>query len=222
MKKSKIHKLIKTCPQCNIEYKVRSPSEILTRVYCSKKCQIDAIRKEKTQIKCEICQKDIFVPPCLAPTTKYCSVKCKGIGTRKIKENGIRQCNKCQEILVISCFSKNEYICKSCRCKISRKRARTPRGRYKASQSIAKSRNLEWEISEVQYYELIKQKCHYCYYPLNETGIGLDRMDNDKGYLINNVVPCCLPCNRTRSDNYSYNEMLILAETIRQIKKTRV
>jgi len=190
-------------------------------VYCSKSCQVNATRKEKIKVQCEICQKDIFVPPCLAPTTKYCSRKCKGIGHRKIKEDGLRQCNQCKEVFSISSFSKNDYICKPCRNKLNNKRARTPRGRYRTSRSIAKRRNLEWSILEEQYYSLIQEKCHYCGDLLNETGVGLDRIDNEKGYLHDNVVPCCLPCNRTRSDNFSYEEMLILAGTIRQIKDAR-
>jgi len=66
------------------------------------------------------------------------------------------------------------------------------------------------------------KKCHYCFDDLNPTGTGLDRKDNDKGYLIDNVVSCCCTCNRMRSDKFSYEEMLVLSVTIRAIKEKRV
>lgn len=70
----------------------------------------------------------------------------------------------------------------------------------------AKERGLEWALTKDQVRVLIKQDCHYCgakpqqgqdakrfngAFPHN----GLDRVDNEKGYIFGNVVPCCLYCN---------------------------
>ena len=64
--------------------------------------------------------------------------------------------------------------------------------------------------------------CYYCNLELNETGIGLDRLDNKNGYNIDNVVPCCGPCNYTRGNRFTVKEMLNeLGPAIRRIKQDR-
>lgn len=61
-------------------------------------------------------------------------------------------------------------------------------------------------------------KCYYC----GDTHrLGLDRIDNSKGHTKDNVVICCYDCNVARSNNFSYEEMLILGKTIRKIKSKR-
>jgi hypothetical protein len=198
------------------------------RIFCSKQCAHDSTKKEKTIVRCEICDKEIEVLPCLLEQTKYCSKKCKWIGTRKIRDGLSRQCNQCKETKPLDCFGsteysrKHEYICKICRAKLSHARMRTTKGQFAACKHIAKRRKLEWNISEEEYTELRKMKCHYCYESLNETGTGLDRKDNSKGYILDNVVPCCCHCNRTRSDHFTYEEMLRLAVLIREIKRDRL
>lgn len=78
-----------------------------------------------------------------------------------------------------------------------------------------------WEINIDDYTVLLSNNCHYCHGKLNETSVGLDRKDNSKGYTLDNVVPCCAACNTTRSDNYTYEEMVYLSEFIRIIKDKR-
>jgi len=70
----------------------------------------------------------------------------------------------------------------------------------------AKKKGLDWKLTEEQFKELAQQDCYYCgakpsnildrkdcsgRYIYN----GLDRIDNTKGYTIDNVVPCCKVCN---------------------------
>jgi hypothetical protein len=92
---------------------------------------------------------------------------------------------------------------------------------FSNAKSQAKSRKLEWDITLEQLVRLRSNVCHYCQFPLAETGTGLDRRDNDAGYTLSNVIPCCADCNRTRGDRYSYEEMLELAPSIRQLKLRR-
>lgn len=74
----------------------------------------------------------------------------------------------------------------------------------------AKRRNLEWSLNKEQVKKLTKQDCHYCGIEpqqiISQTGCngpyiynGLDRIDNSKGYIIDNVVPCCKFCNQAKS-----------------------
>lgn len=75
----------------------------------------------------------------------------------------------------------------------------------------AKRRELKWNLTEEQFAELTQKNCYYCGAKPNNVGKsktcngdyiynGLDRIDNTKGYTINNVVPCCKICNRAKSD----------------------
>ena len=49
----------------------------------------------------------------------------------------------------------------------------------------------------------------------------IDRIDNNKGHEINNVVPCCYECNVARGNNFSFEEMKLLGKTIKLIKLKR-
>ena len=40
--------------------------------------------------------------------------------------------------------------------------------------------------------------CHYCRSLELGVGLGVDRLDNDRGYEAGNLVPCCAWCNRAR------------------------
>lgn len=51
--------------------------------------------------------------------------------------------------------------------------------------------------------------------------IGCDRIDNSKGHLKDNCVPCCCTCNLTRGDRFTYEEMKEIGQVIRKIKKSR-
>jgi hypothetical protein len=79
-----------------------------------------------------------------------------------------------------------------------RTKLRDMRRRFSMSKSSAKKRHKDWGISLEQFAALNALPCHYCGGALNETGIGLDRVDNDNGYKIDNVVPCCGTCNRAK------------------------
>lgn len=74
----------------------------------------------------------------------------------------------------------------------------------------AKNRGLEYNLTEEQFKETTQRSCYYCgiksdgikyqnkYYG-NYISNGLDRIDNTKGYTINNAVPCCRICNQAKS-----------------------
>ena len=71
----------------------------------------------------------------------------------------------------------------------------------------AKNRNLEFQLSKEKFRELVTNNCFYCdsipktiepdmdvrngKFAYN----GIDRVNNDKGYLIDNCVTCCKTCN---------------------------
>lgn len=92
-------------------------------------------------------------------------------------------------------------------------------GRLRAA---AKKRGIAVQISKVQYVEIIKNgACHFCGGSLPPMGGGLDRRDSSGCYSIENCVPCCTICNLTKSDRFSYEEMMLLAPTLRAIREKR-
>lgn len=91
----------------------------------------------------------------------------------------------------------------------------------------AKNRNLDWGLSKEEVRKVTKLNCYYCGSEpkqearnkrCNGTYIynGIDRVDNSKGYFLDNCVPCCGVCNRLKSD-MSYTEF---KQHIQKIWKT--
>lgn len=78
------------------------------------------------------------------------------------------------------------------------------------TRKAAKCRNLEIDLTDDQILHLVSLPCFYCDLPYSNTTRtergdyinhnGLDRVDNTKGYLLSNVVPCCRYCNFAKMD----------------------
>lgn len=100
-------------------------------------------------------------------------------------------------------------------------RSTKPSRRFSRAKGSAKNRELEFTLTFEQYEALIALPCFYCNGELgiSRTGIGLDRLDNSKGYTIDNVVSCCGDCNRTRGDRFTPEETKIMIETILHFRK---
>lgn len=78
---------------------------------------------------------------------------------------------------------------------------RKPLGRFKKSIRAAKARGIEWTLTFEDFISISSQPCYYCsneFCRPVEIGCGLDRIDNCKGYVLGNVVPCGKDCNTLR------------------------
>jgi len=96
----------------------------------------------------------------------------------------------------------------------------TIKGRISTARKQSKRRNKTWDIPDEMYLNLIHCFCRYCGDTLlDETGIGLDRLNNDRGYFIDNVVPCCRACNSVRWIKYTYEEMLIIGKYLKKARQ---
>lgn len=66
---------------------------------------------------------------------------------------------------------------------------------YNIYKKCASDKNLDFELTEEEYYELVQKECYYCN-EIQEKGFnGLDRVNCRKGYIKDNCVPCCEICN---------------------------
>jgi hypothetical protein len=102
-------------------------------------------------------------------------------------------------------------------------------GAYVAS---AKRRGHKFRLTREEFFAFTKERCHYCHIPPsghaakrarsdrlknNEHDFlytGIDRVDSDKSYSIDNCVPCCGECNRAKI-LMTYDEYLAFIERFR-------
>lgn len=77
---------------------------------------------------------------------------------------------------------------------------------YKVSAARA---NRAMDLTKEEFREIIFKPCFYCgaeptkYFKVSKANgnikaNGIDRVDNSIGYTLNNVVPCCIICNRAK------------------------
>lgn len=68
---------------------------------------------------------------------------------------------------------------------------------------------IDWIIENILY-----NNCTYCG---TSDKIGADRLDNSKGHMKNNCVPCCYRCNAIRSNHFTYEQMLKIGKFIKDM-----
>lgn len=95
------------------------------------------------------------------------------------------------------------------------------RAYYRMYLTRTKREKIVFKINQSQFHFLTQQPCYYCGISRkNEMKIkgaesyffvGIDRVDNAKGYVIDNVVPCCHGCNRNKgSVSYEMAKKIII------------
>lgn len=81
-------------------------------------------------------------------------------------------------------------------------------------------RGHSFELTWDEFYELIISNCYYCSRPPTQSRDkkfnGIDRKDNTLGYILGNVVPCCITCNKAKASS-SLDEF---KEYIKQVYET--
>lgn len=87
-----------------------------------------------------------------------------------------------------------------------------------SAKSSAKKRGYAWELSRPQFEEVINNTCYYCDGIASKTGSGIDRLDNCKGYVLENCVSCCRECNRLKGDQYTPEETKAIVALIKKIR----
>ena len=69
----------------------------------------------------------------------------------------------------------------------------TKKGRYRRYACDARRRNIKFNLTMEEFSFFWEKQCSYCGDQIKT--IGLDRVQNNLGYEINNVVSCCTECN---------------------------
>lgn len=101
---------------------------------------------------------------------------------------------------------------------------------YSSMKLNAKRRGYIFKISKKQFKILTQKNCYYCNaLPLQEMKTykntpsyfynGLDRIDNNKGYTLKNVLTACGRCNKLRGTELSVEETKLLIKTLLDFRK---
>lgn len=106
-------------------------------------------------------------------------------------------------------------------CKF-KKYENTLKGKFRKYKMRGKTKGIEFELTFQEVDKLITGKCHYCLKSANPFQ-GIDRRDNDKGYVKSNCVGCCSDCNyakRSMSEKKfkSYLERVTISQIIKRPK----
>lgn len=83
------------------------------------------------------------------------------------------------------------------------------------------NRNLTLSITREQFIENLQKSCTYCGKFSYEEPAGTtwcDRIDNDKGYDIDNIVPCCPACNQIRGVHLTVPEMVTAMKAVNALR----
>ncbi|ARF11181.1 divergent HNH endonuclease [Klosneuvirus KNV1] len=79
---------------------------------------------------------------------------------------------------------------------------------YQTYKDSAVQRNINFDLSINQFNAIIKNQCYYCGISnTNTNNNGIDRKDNEIGYVLENCVSACYGCNFMKND-YSYIDFI--------------
>ena len=84
-------------------------------------------------------------------------------------------------------------------------------GKYNSYKNSANSRSLIFNLTREDFNLYWQESCWYCKREI--LTIGLDRVDNSKGYTLDNIVSCCESCNRAKLAQ-TVEEFLLMCKLI--------
>lgn len=82
--------------------------------------------------------------------------------------------------------------------------------KYSEYRRNAKRRWYEFNLSVDEFKKIISQKCYYCW---SNGKVWIDRLSPKIWYSIENCVPCCRLCNRTKA-TMNYEEFVLYIKTL--------
>jgi hypothetical protein len=138
-------------------------------------------------------------------------------GPQKVSNHNVQWKARCicgnERWTYASSLRKSIHPCKNCYDNSMKSFDKKPaiQKAFISLKSNAKSRNISVDIDWKDFYEVAIEDCFYCgAEPIEKTAPkkwqpsvklnGLDRVDNTKGYSVDNIVSCCYDCNRMKSD----------------------
>ena len=109
-------------------------------------------------------------------------------------------------------------------------RTKNPRGIFDVIKQGALKRGIEFILNRDEFetwYNAQIKKCFYCerteeqvlsndsIMQIKCNRLTIDRVENNKGYEISNIVLCCKRCNAIKSNYFNKEEMLLIGKIIK-------
>jgi len=129
----------------------------------------------------------------------------------KLRSSTDKECKRCGQTKAISEFGKFtssqgiriRHNCNKCISDAKRAKDHTMAGRYKRYKFDAankRSRKLDFDLSKEQFESIVTKPCYICRRTEQGCGfdMGIDRYDNNMGYVYSNCRPCCRTCNEMK------------------------
>ena len=141
-------------------------------------------------------------------------------------------CTRCKQLKDITEYylrTDNNHVSSRCKtCTVEHKKEwydlnkTRPEIRYKDLKSAAKRRKKYFDLTKEDYVKIVSNNCYYCDKSLlKHVGSGIDRKDNNMGYIKDNCLPCCTACNLGRNASFSSEEWKVMINALRLWRKTR-
>ena len=72
--------------------------------------------------------------------------------------------------------------------------------KYKSYKARAEKKGIAFSLTEDTFYAALHTQCYICGKNGQRNELGLDRINNESGYIEGNIAPCCWDCNRVKSN----------------------
>jgi len=163
---------------------------------------------------------------------EYTNVKREeGMNEEELRAIGWKKCTSCLEMRPPELYYKSKrvdgktYVCKLCHRKAVRSYRKVPESyawyyrRIEKMRSHARTRGLDFTLTVDEYRAIKKQtNCSYCGAATDV--ITLDRVDNNIGYVKENMVGCCWICNKIKSNlPFTLSEMKLIGQAVAECSK---
>lgn len=83
---------------------------------------------------------------------------------------------------------------------------------------------MEFDLTFDEYLDTVLKGCHYTGVNLllqDHGGTSLDRIDNTKGYIKGNVLPCIGWVNKMRMDHMTVEETKLVVDTLIEVRRKK-
>jgi len=217
----KIHNYV--CGHCKKDFSVPPQAKRLPgNSYCSKECYSLSRRVSIIGQKFGLLTVLRFSRMLPGHRSMYwCLCECGK--EKEIRYNSLRQT---KGHISIGCGCKQKEVLKAIQTKPNNHAAKN--ALFLTSRANASHRGYDFSLTFEQYSEILTQPCFYCKNPHGNKNTrnnktedvyfyynGVDRINNDVGYIVGNVRPACGNCNRAKSDE----AMQVFSERIGRIIK---
>jgi hypothetical protein len=213
----KSSKIKKNCEFCGKEFLIFK-CLINVKKFCSRPCYNKSLVKK-------VCLNGHDVTKCGRANGRGCNqcIKDKHPGT--IGHPKVQFCPRGHDTAICG---RTNTVCNICKDtyweRVGKERIRndfSPKRRYSVAKHLAYRRKTKLLITLEEFTKLISQPCYYCNKSLiYEHGASIDRIDNEKGYSLDNLLPCCNDCNKARNTMYTVEEFKVMMTACLEYRKT--